>query len=93
MTRREDLIKLNEIAELRAKKLDEIREFLSISSQADDQEVLVIIKWWQKTSAYEPSYPTELKAQANHLFGEFRSINEANRQILDRFDGLGKRGS
>ena len=38
MTRRENLRKLNEAIELRLKKLDEIREFLAISVDADDQE-------------------------------------------------------
>jgi hypothetical protein len=51
MTRRENLRKLNEAIELRLKKLDEIREFLAISVDADDQDMLGIMTWWQKTAA------------------------------------------
>jgi hypothetical protein len=60
--------------DLRAKKLDEIREFLSISPDADDQEVLGMMKWWQETAAYEPSNPIELKTGADRLFREFDDI-------------------
>jgi hypothetical protein len=92
MTRREDLRKLSEVLERRAKKLDEIREFLSISPEADDKDVIGIMKWWQETAAGESSVPLELKTQANRLFGEFNSINDANQQILDRLQALDKRG-
>jgi hypothetical protein len=89
MTRRENLRKLSEVAELRMKKLDEIREFLSISPDADDHDVLGIMKWRQKTAASEPSVPTELKARADQLCREFRSIDDANLQILDELEPSG----
>jgi hypothetical protein len=92
MTRREDLAKLSEVLELRSKKLDEIREFLSMSPEADDKEVIGVMKWWQETATGDPSVPLELKTKATRLFGEFHSINDANRQILDRLETLGKRG-
>jgi hypothetical protein len=92
MTRREGLRRINELAELRSKKLNEIREFLSVSPETDDRAVLGIIKWWQKTAACEPSFPPELKADANRLFDEFHSIEDANRQIPDKLEDLGKRG-
>jgi len=92
MTRREDLRKLSEVLELRAKKLDEIREFLSIPPEADDKDVIRIMKWWQETAAGESSVPLKLKTQANRLFGKFKSINDANQQILDRLQASGKRG-
>jgi hypothetical protein len=92
MTRREDLRKLSEVLEFRSKKLDEIREFLSISSEADDRDVIGIMKWWHETAAGDPSVPLDLKTKANRLFGEFHSINDANRQILDRLETLSKRG-
>jgi hypothetical protein len=91
MTRREDLRELNGVMHLRSKKLDEIRTFLSISTEVDDQDVLGIMKWWQETAAEEPSVPIELKTKADRLFREFDNINNANQQILDRLAGSGRR--
>jgi hypothetical protein len=91
MTRREDLRKLNRVMHLRSKKIDEIRKFLSISPDADDQDVLGMMKWWQETAAEEPSVPIELKTEADRLFREFDKINNANQQILDRLAGSGTR--
>ena len=91
MTRREDLRKLSEVMDLRSKKLDEIRKFLSISSDADDQDVLGVMKWWQQTAAGEPSVPIELKTKADRLFHEFHDLNNANQQILDRLEDSGTR--
>jgi hypothetical protein len=91
MTRREDLRKLNGVMDLRSKKLDEIRKFLSISPDANDQDVLGMMKWWQETAAEEPSVPIELKTKADRLFREFDNINNANQQILDRLAGSGTR--
>jgi hypothetical protein len=87
MTRREDLTKLSDVMYLRSKKLDEIRKFLSISPDADDQDVLRMMKWWQETAAGEPSVPIELKNKADRLFREFHDINNAHQQILDRLEG------
>jgi len=92
MTRRENLRKLNEVAELRAKKIDEIREFLSIAPDADDNDVLGIMRWWQKTAAGEPSVPPELRTRANRLFREFDNINDTSLQILDELEPSGTRG-
>jgi hypothetical protein len=93
MTRREYLRKLSEVAELRLKKLDEIREFLSISPDTDDQDVLGIMKWWEKTAAGEPSVPAELKTKVDRLFCEFHSINDTSLEIVDKLEALGRRGS
>ena len=92
MTRREDLRKLNGVMDLRSKKLDEIRKFLSISPDANDQDVLGMMKWWQETAADEPSVPIKLKTEVDRLFREFHDINNANRQILDCVEGPGTRG-
>ena len=64
MTRREDLRKLSEVMDLRSKKLDEIRRFLSISPDADDQDALRIMKWWRETGAGEASVPVDWPASA-----------------------------
>jgi hypothetical protein len=37
------------VADLRAQKLEEITELLSISPDADTDEVLSITKWWRET--------------------------------------------
>jgi len=92
MTRREDLRKLSGVAELRLKKLDEIKEFLSISPDTEEQDVVGIMKWWKKTAAGEPSVPAELKTEMDRLFTEFQSINDANLEILDKLEALGRRG-
>jgi len=91
MARREDLRKLNGVMHLRSKKLGEISKFLSISPDADDQDVPGMMKWWQETAAEEPSVPIELKTKADRLFREFDNINNANQQILDRLAGSGTR--
>jgi DNA mismatch repair ATPase MutS len=92
MTLREDLRKLSEVMDLRSKKLDEIKKFLSISPNADDQDVLRMMKWWQETAADEPSVPIKPKAEADRLFREFHDINNTNQQILDRLEASGTRG-
>jgi hypothetical protein len=84
--------KLSEVMDLRSKKLDEIRKFLSISPDVDDQDVLGMMKWWQETAADEPSVPIKLKVEADRLFREFHDINNANQQILDRLEASGTRG-
>jgi hypothetical protein len=91
MKKREDLRKLSELGELRSKKLDEIRVFLSISPETDDRAVLGMMKWWQETAADEPSVPVELKTKADRLFREFHDINNANQGILERLEGSGTR--
>jgi hypothetical protein len=91
MTRREDLRKLSEVMDLRSKKLDEIRRFLSILPDADDQAVIGMMKWWQEIAAGEPSVPIELKNKADRLFPEFHDIDNTNQHILERLQGSGTR--
>ena len=91
MTKREDLKKLVRIAELRSKKADEIRWLLSISPDANDQEVLRIMKWWRKTGAGEASVPVELKTKVDRLLCEFQSLIHADLEILETLEALGKR--
>jgi hypothetical protein len=84
MSKREELKTFSKVKELRLKKLDEIRRLLSISPNADDQEVLGIIKWWRETGAGEASVPAELKTKVNRLLSEFHTLNEANLEVMDR---------
>jgi hypothetical protein len=84
MTNREDLKRFSKMKELRLEKLDEIRRLLSISPDADEREVLGIIKWWQETGAGEASVPSDLKTQVNRLLFEVHTLNDANLEILDK---------
>jgi hypothetical protein len=56
MASAKDLRKLSEVAELRSKKLDQIREFLSISPDTDEQDVLGIVTWWKKLQLMSPQF-------------------------------------
>ena len=72
------------VAELRSQKLEEITELLSISPDADADEVLRITKWWRETG--EVSIPAKLKNYADRLRREYHSLNEQNLEILDELE-------
>ena len=72
------------VADLRSQKLEEITELLSISPDADADEVLRITKWWRETG--EVSIPAKLKNYADRLRREFHSLNEQNLEILDELE-------
>jgi hypothetical protein len=75
MTRRQDLKReWLVVAELRLEKLEEIRELLSISPDADADEAVRIMKWWRETG--NVFIPTELKSHADRLLREFHKLNE-----------------
>jgi hypothetical protein len=80
----ENLKNLNKVAALRLKKLDEIRELLSIPRNTDYREVISIVKWWQETGAADPSVPAELKTEVNCLICDFQSLNKTDMEILDK---------
>jgi hypothetical protein len=87
MTRRQDLKeKWLVFAELRLKKLEEIRELLSISFNADADEILRIMKWWRETG--DGSIPAKLKSHADRLLREFHSLNEVSLEILDELEAV-----
>ena len=67
------------VAELRSQKLEEITELLSISSDADADEVLRITNWWRETG--NVSIPAKLKNYADRLRREFHSLNELSLEI------------
>ena len=70
------------VAELRSKKAEEIRELLSISANADLEEVLRIIKWWRETGDGNTT-PAKLKSHADRLLREFHRLNQLRFEILD----------
>jgi hypothetical protein len=87
MTRRQDLKEeWLVVAELRLKKLEEIRELLSISFNADADEILRIMKWWRETG--DGSIPAKLKSHADRLLREFHSLNEVSLEILDELEAV-----
>jgi hypothetical protein len=89
MTRRQDLKEeWLVVAELRLKKLEEIRELLSISfnADADADEILRIMKWWRETG--DGSIPAKLKSHADRLLREFHSLNEVSLEILDELEAV-----
>jgi len=74
------------VAELRSQKLEEITELLSISPDADADEVLGITKWWRETG--DVSIPAKLKNHADRLRREFHSLNELSLEILDELEAV-----
>src|SRR5215469_4383871 len=70
-----------EVADLRSQKLEEITELLSISPDADADEILRITKWWRETG--DVSISAKLKNYADRLRREFRSLDELSLEILD----------
>jgi|SRR5438045_1577332 hypothetical protein len=87
MTRRQDLKEeWLGIAELRAQKLGEIRELLSISLNVDAEETLRIMKWWRETG--DSSIPAKLKSRADRLVREFHRLNEASLETLDELRAI-----
>ena len=74
------------VAELRAKKTEEIRELLSISPNANAEEVLRIITWWRETG--DGSIPAKLKSHADRLVREFHRLNEMRLEILDELRAI-----
>ena len=74
------------VADLRSQKLEEITELLSISPDADADEVLRITKWWRETGGV--STPARLKSHADRLLREFRSLSELSLEILDEVEAV-----
>ena len=74
------------VAELRSQKLEEITELLSISPDADADEVLGITEWWRETG--NASIPVKLKSHADRLRREFQSLNELSLEILGDLEAV-----
>ena len=87
MTRRQDLKReWLIIAELRAQKLEEIRELLSIPLNVDAEETLRIMKWWRATG--DGSIPARLRSYAARLLREFHRLDEVSVEIRDELDAI-----
>jgi len=82
MTTRQDLKReWLVVTELRLDKLEEIRELLSISPDANADEAVRIMKWWRETG--DVSVPAELKNHGDRLLREFHTLNEVSLEIFD----------
>jgi hypothetical protein len=90
VTKRQDLErKYAAAAELRTRKVDEIRELLAIPPQPGDEEAVEFIARWRDTG--EISAPAQLFAKAQHLLREWHSIHKACVEIQNELQQLGKK--
>ena len=88
MTKREDLKKkYAAAAELRMKKVDEIRELLAIPPDPRDEEAVEFIAHWLETG--QVSVTSELKTKAQRLLCEWQSVHMACIEIQCELERLG----
>jgi len=81
MTKRQDLEKeWLVVAELRLERLEEIRELLSISPDADADEAIKIMKWWRETGDVPSS--AKVKSQGDRILREFHRLDEMKLKII-----------
>jgi len=81
MTRRQDLKReWLVVTELRLDKLEEIRELLSISPDADADEAIKIMKWWRETGDVPSS--AKVKSQGDRILREFHRLDEMKLKII-----------
>lgn len=89
MTKLEDLKKkYAAAAELRMKKVDEIRELLAIPPDPRDERAVEFIAHWLETG--QVSVPIELKTEAQRLLREWQSIHMACVEIQHELDQSGR---
>lgn len=89
MIKRQDLSKkYAAAAELRTKKVDEIRELLAIPPDPGDEEAVKLIARWRETG--QVSVPAQLKTKAQRLLREWHSIHMMCIEIQDELEQLGK---
>jgi hypothetical protein len=72
------------VAELRLERLEEIRELLSISPNAEADEAVRIMKWWRETG--DVSIPAKLKSRGDRLLRELHKLDEVKLEILDELE-------
>jgi hypothetical protein len=87
VTKRQDLKKkYATAAELRTKKVDEIRELLAISSDPGDEQAVKFIAQWRETGRV--SVPAQLKTKVQRLLHEWHNIHMACIEIQNELDLL-----
>jgi hypothetical protein len=92
VTKREDLEKKYiAAAELRIKKVDEIRELLAIPPDPADEEAVKFIVHWLETG--QVPVATELKTKAQRLLREWHGIHMACVEIQVEVERLGKKAT
>jgi hypothetical protein len=89
VTEQEDLKKrYAAAAELRSKKVDEIRELLAIPPGPGDQEAVKLIAGWRETG--QVCVPAEQKTKTQRLLREWQCIHIACIEIQDELERLGE---
>lgn len=92
VTKRQDLErKYAAAAELRTKKVDEIRELLAIPPDPDDEQAVEFIARWRETG--EVSVPAQLLTKAQRLLREWHSIHKACMEIQNEFEQIDKKAN
>jgi hypothetical protein len=90
VTKRRDLEKrYAAAAQLRTKKVDEIRGQLGILPDPDDEEAVKFIARWRETG--KAPVPAQLKTKTQRLLREWHSIHMACIGIKDELEQLGNR--
>jgi hypothetical protein len=85
VTKRQELErKYAAAAELRIRKVDEIRELLAIPPHPGDEETVKFIARWRDTG--EISVPAQLSTKAQRLLREWHSIHKACVEIQNEFE-------
>jgi hypothetical protein len=92
VTKRQDLRKkYAAAAELRTKKVDEIRELLAIPPDPADEKAVEFIARWRETG--QVSVPAELKTKVLRLLHEWHSIHMLCVKLQVELERLGKKAT
>jgi hypothetical protein len=92
MAKRQDLLKrYAAAAELRSKKVDEIRELLAIRPDPGEEETVKFIAQWRETG--QVSVPALLETKAKRLLREWYSIHLVCIETQNELGQLGKAGT
>jgi hypothetical protein len=92
VTKRQDLErKYAAAAELRTRKVDEIRELLAIPPHPGDEEAVEFIARWRETG--EVSVPAQLLTKAQRLLREWHSMHKACIEIQNEFEQIDKKAN
>jgi hypothetical protein len=88
VAKRQDLLKrYAAAAELRSRKVDEIRELLAIRPDPSDEETVKFIAQWRETG--QVSVPAQLETKAKRLLREWHSIHMVCIETQNELEQLG----
>jgi hypothetical protein len=90
VTERQDLKRKYAVAaELRTKKVGEIRKLLAIPPDPRDEDAVEFIARWRETG--QVSVPAQLKTKAQRLLREWQSAHMACIKIQDELEQMGSK--